>query len=133
MIHTRPMTMEDSDFMLELKNYPETRAYAIVTHEEIKKEDHEKWLAKNFLFFFVIMRGEERIGVVRIFGGEISIWLDRKFWGLGIATSVIKAVAKKGNTAKIVDGNVASFKAFVRSGFVPVAHSMVDKYYLLQL
>ena len=126
------MTMEDADFMLELKNYPETRRFSISTPHEIKRADHIYWLEKNIQYFQVVDGATERIGCVRLFAKEISIWIDRKYWGLGVATEVIKKVSEPGTYAKIVDGNVASFRAFVKSGFVPVAHSAVDKYYILQ-
>lgn len=136
----RPMTMDDADFMLTLKNYPETRHFAIQSHDEIKKEDHYRWLKPRLIFFQVVCKEAdgEPIGCVRVFGGEISIWIDRKYWGLGVATAVIKEVAdnsqydKGGLTAKVVDGNVASLRAFIKAGFLPVTHSAIDKYYLLQ-
>lgn len=128
----RPMNMDDADFMLSLKNDQQTRQFAIASHDEIKREDHIQWLEKNMLFFQVIDGPLEKIGAVRVFGNEISIWVDSKFRGLGVATAIIKEVAKHGYTAKIVDGNVSSLRAFLKAGFMPVAHSAVDKYYLLQ-
>jgi hypothetical protein len=44
----RPMTIADADKMLTWKNYPETRQFAIASHEEIKREDHLQWLEKIF-------------------------------------------------------------------------------------
>lgn len=123
------MTMEDADFMLELKNYPETREFAIVSHDEIKKEDHYKWLEKNIIWFKIIENQEQPIGAIRIFGAEISIWIDRKFWGLGLAEKAIRMVMEPGMYAKIVNGNVASFKTFMRAGFLPVGYK--DGHYIL--
>ena len=131
-MNLRPMTMADSDKMLEWKNYPETRKFAIYTHDEIKKEDHEEWLKNYFIWFQVIENNKEPIGAVRIIGNELSIWIDRKFWGLGIATRVIKRVSQTGMYARIVNGNAASLRAFVKSGFIPVAHSAVDNCYILE-
>lgn len=130
----RPMTMDDADFMLELKNYPETRRFAIQTTDEIKLIDHLKYIEKNIMFFRTIDGPNDRIGVVRVFANEISIWINRKYWGLGIATQIIKAVTKdkEGMFAKIVNGNIASFRAFAKAGFIPVGYSHVDKYYILQ-
>lgn len=129
----RPMSMEDADFMLALKNDPTTRQFAILSHEEIKKEDHYRWLEKNLMFFQVIAGPMEKVGAVRVFGKEISIWVDSKFRGLGVATNIIKQVSfDKGYTAKIVDGNVSSLRAFLKAGFMPVAHSAIEKYYFLQ-
>jgi len=127
--------MEDADFMLMLKNYPETRQFAIQSHEEIKREDHIAWLEKNKQFFHVIESLNidfvvKRFGAFRIQDNEISIWIDRQYWGNQVATRVISQVSEKGMIAKIVNGNVGSFKAFVRAGFVPVNYK--DNYYILR-
>jgi len=132
-MNLRPMTMDDADKMLEWKNYPETRKFAIQSHDEIKKEAHYKWLKANLIWFQIIEdQHSNPIGAVRIFGGEISIWIDRNYWGLGVAERVINTVAKKDYYAKIVNGNTASFRAFVKAGFKPVGYSAVDNYYILQ-
>lgn len=145
----RPMTMDDSDFMLELKNYTETRKFAIVTQDIITWSSHYHWLEKHVQEFQVIEEvGGRRIGAVRIQRipqedkteegkyvklqpdkTEISIWIDRQFWGLGYATEVIKKLRKDNMTAKIVDGNVASIRAFIKAGFLP-AHFIDNKYYI---
>lgn|SRR3990167_3766689 len=123
----RPMTMKDSDKMLEWKNYPETRQFAIVSHNEINREDHVRWLEKNIQYFRVI---DGLIGAVRIQDNEISLWIDRSFWGQGLATQVIKLVSKPGMVAKIVAGNIGSLKAFIRAGYEPVSYQ--NGYYIFQ-
>ena len=115
----RPMTMEDADKMLEWKNYPETRKFAIASRDKIKLKDHLKWLKNNVQFFQVI---DDIKGAVRIQNNEVSIWIDRAFWGQGIATEVIKLVSKLGMTAKIVEGHVGSMRAFIKAGFVPIEY-----------
>lgn len=125
------MTMDDADIMLEWKNYPETRKFAIKSHEPIEKEAHYDWLSKNLIWFRIIENQNEPIGAIRIFGSEISIWIDRRYWGFGIATKAIQAIATDGMYAKIVNGNVASFRAFIKAGFVPVNYSD-DGYYILK-
>jgi RimJ/RimL family protein N-acetyltransferase len=126
----RPMVMSDLDKMLELKNYPETRQFAIATHEEIKPQDHYKWMEDNIQYFQAIMDGEKMAGALRIKDYEISIWVDREFWNKGIATYILQFVSKRGMTAKIVNGNVGSFRAFVRAGFEPISYQ--DNYYTLK-
>jgi len=123
----RPMTIADADFMLELKNYPETRRFAIATHDEISKDSHYKWLEKNIQYFCVI--GDLQ-GAIRIQDNEISIWVDRKYWGKGIASWVLESISEVGMIAKIVNGNVGSFKAFIRAGFEPIDYK--NNYYILQ-
>jgi RimJ/RimL family protein N-acetyltransferase len=121
-MNLRPLTMADADKMLEWKNYPETRNFAIATHEEIKKEDHYKWLEENLQYFQAIIDGEKIIGAIRIENEVISIWVDRQFWNKGIATYVLQHVSKRGDVAYIVPENVASMRAFYRAGFLPVSY-----------
>lgn len=124
------MEMSDADFMLELKNDSETRKYAIISHEEIKIENHYKYLEKNIQFFRVIEIAEKKYGVIRIQNMEISIWIDKKFRGMGVAAAVLKHISKPRMKAKIVEGNISSMKAFVRSGFEPIEY--INGYYIFQ-
>jgi len=126
------MTMADSDKMLEWKNYSETRQFAIQSHDEIKREDHLKWLEKNLQYFQVIeaFNGKEMVGAIRIQDGEVSIWVDREFRKCKVATGILITGTNYGMTAKIVDGNVGSMRAFIRAGFLPIDH--VDNYYTLK-
>lgn len=111
------MTMADAKFMLKLKNYPETRRFAIVSDKKIKLKDHLVWLKKNLQYFYII---NEDMGVVRVQDKEVSIWIDRKYWGQGLATEAVKLVSGKGYTAKIVEGNLTSKKVFINAGFEPI-------------
>lgn len=123
----RPMTMQDADKMLEWKNYPETRQFAIHSHFIIKRENHIKWLSKNLQYFKVI---NDRQGAIRVQNKEVSIWVDRAFRENGLATEAVKKVSKHGMTAKIVDGNVSSMRCFIKCGYIPVSHEY--NYYILQ-
>ena len=127
----RPMTMADADKMLEWKNYEETRKFSISTPHEISAKDHFEWLQKNLEYFSIIMSDRFRVGAVRRQNGEISIWIDRDFRGFGYATDAIKMVSKIGNIARIVDGNVPSFRAFLRAGFFPIKYE--KNFYILKL
>lgn len=125
----RPMVMSDADKMLELKNYPETRLFSITTKAEIQKEAHYRWLENNLQYFQVIELTDKTVGAIRIHNTEISIWIEKRYWGMGVATEIIKRVAQPGMMAKVVNGNVGSFKAFVRAGFVPASY--LENYYVL--
>jgi RimJ/RimL family protein N-acetyltransferase len=129
------MVMLDSDFMLELKNLPETRQYAILSDKEIKKEDHEKWLEKNIQYFQIIEgiddEGEYRLGVIRIQNQEVSIWIARAHRGKQIAQRVVQRVSDIGMNAKIVIGNIPSLRTFIGAGYRPT--ELVDnKYYIFR-
>lgn len=114
------MTMTDADKMLEWKNDPETRKFAIATQDEIKKEEHYKWLADNLAYFQVIQGSNNTIGAVRIKDNEVSIWIDRTFRGQGIAAYILEQISEPGMIAKIVEGNISSMKAFIKAGFKPI-------------
>ena len=129
-MNLRPLTMADADFLLELKNYSETRKFAIASHDEIKKEDHYKWLENNIQYFQVIENYGVSLGVIRIKNNEISIWINKKIWGKRVASDILKEISERGMTAKIVNGNIGSFKAFVRAGFKPIDYK--ENYYILK-
>ena len=119
----RPITMEDADQMLEWKNYPETRQFAIASHDEITKEAHYAWLKDHLDGFFIIENDDGvRCGAVRIHNNEVSFWVDRSMWGKGIATWVLIHVTYPGLFGKIVDGNLASMRCFIRAGYEPVSY-----------
>ena len=137
------MEMADADFMLQLKNDPETRRFSIVSQEEIKKEDHYKWLEENLQYFQIIQSDNavtqdgkgnfvcySPIGAVRIQNNEVSIWIDRMFRGNGMASYVLEMVSEVGMTAKIVEGNLASMNCFINAGFKPIKKN--NNYYIFQ-
>lgn len=127
----RPMTMFDAELMLGWKNDEETRKYAIATSEEIKPAAHYAWLEHNVQFFQTIedMR-KVPVGAIRVQNGEISIWVDRAVRGNGIARDTIRKVSHTGQTAKIVEGNIPSMRAFIFSGFAPTVK--LDNYYIFK-
>lgn len=125
----RPMTLADSDFMLTLKNDHETRKFAIVSHDEIKKEDHVKWLEKNLQYFRIIGDADKedvRLGAIRVQDLEVSIWIAKAFRNQGVAKKTLKLICGEGMWCKIVDSNLASMRAFIFAGFRPVEH--IDLY-----
>lgn len=126
----RKATTEDSDFLLELKNDPVMRKFAVVTHKKIKKADHEKWLAKNLHTFSIVMVDGERMGMFRVTDDkEVSINLAPAARGKGLGAKVLKR-CPKGVWAKIVNGNVPSMRLFLNHGFKIVDYK--ENYYVLE-
>lgn len=124
----RPATMEDSDFLLELKNDPVMRKFAVVTHEPIKKADHVRWLSKHLGEIKII---GDNFGMFRVSDeGEVSINISPNYRGVGLGTEVLKKHCPKGVWAKIVNGNVASMNLFLRNGFVITGYE--KGYYVLE-
>jgi RimJ/RimL family protein N-acetyltransferase len=116
----RPVTMADADFLLELKNDPEVRRWAIISHDEIKKENHLFWLRKKLLEdvrFFILVEGQDKLGDLRVEADrEISVRIVEKFRGKGYASKALNSIA--GSVyAKIVEGNIASMNLFTHNGF----------------
>lgn len=121
------MVMSDCDKMYEWKNYSETREFSIRSKKEIPYAEHIKWLEQNMQYFQVIGNMQ---GAIRIQNNEISIWIDRNHRGLGIASWVLEEVSEEGMTAKIVDGNISSMRAFINAGFKPVSYQ--NGYYIFK-
>lgn len=129
-VKLRLATFDDADFLLELKNDPVMRKFAVVTHNKIKKSDHLKWLESNIGSIFIVTQRGWKIGMFRIANGEVSINIHPTARGQGIGSKVLKRFCPKGVWAKIVDGNVASMKLFLNNGFKIVDHK--DNYYILE-
>lgn len=123
MTKLRPMTMDDAEFMLKLKNYHETRKFAIKSKNKIRLEDHLKWLSKNLKYFQIIEYSNKRAGAIRVENKEVSVWLDRAMRRKGIATQAVDSVSKNGYFAKIVTGNIPSMRVFIACGYSPVSFS----------
>lgn len=132
-IRLRKATLEDAEILLNWKNDPETRKWAIVTHDKIKMENHIKWLEKHYKEIAIITDGEKDYGNIRINKEEIAIVIDKKYRGYGLAKKVLSKIETK-RIAKIVDGNIASMRLFISAGFKPVAHKYKNGigYYVLQ-
>jgi len=123
--------------LLGWKNDPETRNNAIVTSAEIRLDDHMRWLTSTLgnpgINLQVILMDGEPVGDVRIdYETEISIRLDPKHRGKGLATQVI-AMMIGAYEAKILPHNIASLRAFIKNGYLPVRFvEGVTSYYIFK-
>lgn len=125
--------MADAENLLKWKNDPTMRKYSIVTHEKIKMADHLKWLKKNLKGIYII---GDNFGDVRVSGKEVAIKLAPEHRGKGYALEALRAMDRryKGLTAKIVDGNIASFRLFIKAKYMPIEHKVTNGvgYYILK-
>lgn len=128
----RAVTMEDAELLLSWKNEEDTRKNSIATDAVIQMEDHLKWLSERVLReeFYIILLDDQAVGDVRLEGDEISIRMDKKYRGMGLATQVI-AQFPYANTAKIRTHNVASMRVFLANGFRPAEHVGGEAPYLI--
>ena len=136
-ITLRTPTMEDATFLLELKNDYDTRNNSIVTTDEIKLENHLKWLENRLKSpgMNLILVDGQPVGDLRFDYGEeteLSIRIHPSQRGKGIATQAI-ALAGDNLIAHIIEGNVASMRAFIENGFKPIDYIKGEKvnYYKL--
>jgi len=123
----RKATMSDADNLLKWKNQADTRKYAIKTHKKISKKDHLKWLEKNLLGNWII---HSDFGTVRLVDNEIAIRVATVAQGKGVGREAINHFKKRGMTAKIVVGNIASLRLFINCGFKPIKYE--KGYYIFQ-
>lgn len=130
MITFRKATMDDAADLLKWKNEFDTRMNSIVTTDEIKGGPHLIWLANTLadrsVEFLIIELGGEAIGDLRLNHSEreieVSIRMDKKFRGQGLATQVIGLITEPGKkplAAKIVAQNLASMRVFISNGYRP--------------
>lgn len=128
-------TKKDCEFLFKLRNDPIVRANSI-NSEKINFEDHKGWFFKNIKNptrkIFVVMLNNTRIGQIRFDeensfkSAEISISISQKNRGRGLGTVILQKGCQLGFsifgynsiTAKIKKCNIASIKAFSRSGFI---------------
>lgn len=131
--YVRAATMADAENLLKWKNDPTMRKYSIVTNKKIAMKDHLKWLAKHLHEIFII--GED-FGDVRVSDGEIAIKIAPEHRGKGYGIQALQAMDRRyrGLIAKIVDGNVASMRLFIKNKYSPIGHKVTNGvgYYILK-
>ena len=124
-LHMTPATLDDSTFLLALRNDPTVRAQSI-SHEAVSADAHQQWLTTALddpaLLIWVVWDGETPIGTLRLTkkGGvwEVSLALIPDFRGRGIGTWIIyQAHAYSPLAAWVRADNPASIKAFLMNGF----------------
>ena len=129
-IKFRPAIIDDAKNVLRWKNDPVTRKFAIATHDKIEWENHLKYFKKHMQDIRIIEVNGEAAGDIRMDDEEVSIRLDKKFRGQGIGYAALKEIIEPNMIAKIVDGNIASFRLFIKLGFKPVFYK--KGYYILE-
>lgn len=128
-IKLRQATIDDAKDLFRWKNDPITRKFSILTKEKIKWEDHLKYLSGNIGNFQIIIDGENSLGAIRI-TDEIAVWVDQRYRGQRVAYRALLQVIKPGMIAKIVNGNISSFRLFISLGFKPITYN--EGYYILR-
>lgn len=126
MITLRQVNINDAKNLLKWKNEQDTRNNSIVSTQPITLVNHMEWLKKtladpNISFYIIDINGEPA-GDVRLNYSdnetEISIRMDKKYRGMGLATQVI-GMFHGHLIAKIVAHNIPSMRVFIANGYRP--------------
>jgi RimJ/RimL family protein N-acetyltransferase len=126
-IFLRQVTVEDWNYVLELRNDSEYRSNFYQQYE-ISQEEHIDYMnkqEKNPTFFnWIVMDENERVGYVRILDEDISIIIDKKHQNHGIGSIVLSLVEEEAKilgikklVGRIMTHNIASQKAFQKNNF----------------
>ena len=129
----RRAILEDSEFLLKLRNDPVVRESSTNTNE-VAPEDHSIWYAKkrndpNTYFFIVLLNGE-RVGQTKVDiqknYGIISIAISKEYRGKGLGSMAISdtciSIFSENQIVEEIFAyikleNTASLKSFMRVGF----------------
>ena len=93
-------------------------------------EKYSKFLPDPTITMRTIKSGNEIVGSVAKFvrdnNAEITYWIDRKFWGQGIATTALKDLLKIEQTrpiyGRVAFDNYGSQKVLEKCGFVKIGN-----------
>ncbi|MFS4429472.1 GNAT family N-acetyltransferase [Chryseobacterium sp. S90] len=132
-IQLRPTTVADLDILFEFQLEPEARHLAAFMSKD--STDKEAYLAKFTRLLAdptinnqTIMAGNEIAGSIAKFimegDAEITYWIDKPFWGKGVATTALKDFLTLETTrpifGRVAFDNLGSQKVLENCGFVKV-------------
>ncbi|PKP61379.1 MAG: hypothetical protein CVT88_00155 [Candidatus Altiarchaeales archaeon HGW-Altiarchaeales-1] len=135
-INLRPADFSDRDILLEWRNNIKVREKSF-NSQIISKEEHEKWfnevLKSEYVILLIGLLGKKRIGQIRFNINEkiakISVNVSPDIIGKGFGPILIikgsKFLFENTNCEEIIaeikSDNIASIKAFSKSGFTEIA------------
>jgi len=135
LLELRNVTKDDCYDVWGWRNNPQVRK-ACFDIKPILYKKHQKWFSDKIIdtnvdFFIVENENKQKIGQVRFEkkgkdSACININLNPDYLGMGLGSKIIKHATEyfmnkyskiKGITAEIIDGNMASQKAFKKAGY----------------
>lgn len=133
----RAVSHDDYDVLFELMRDPESVWMAAFTSDDPNdRPAFEAWMARNasspgVTSNAVTYRGE-LVGTIASFVDdgetEITYWIDRAYWGRGIASQAVslhlEAVAVRPIRAREASDNVRSLRVLEKAGFQAVGTEM---------
>ncbi len=127
-ITLRDVTEDDFDVLFEHQRDPDAAYMAAYTPRDREEFDaHTRGLlARSDVIKQVILCGDEVVGSIGCYlRGErrlIGYWIDREFWGKGIATRALQAMLERVSDrplhAFVAVRNAASVRVLEKCGFV---------------
>tara|TARA_B110000503_G_C7114370_1_gene399641 strand:+ start:1218 stop:1661 length:444 start_codon:yes stop_codon:yes gene_type:complete len=128
-VEIKKATIEDSDFLLSLRNEKSTKKNSFNTNK-INKKNHKSWFKKELdnkeTILLIAYKNFEKIGSVKYIFKDIfayvSISIEKNFRNLGYGSIVLKAAElflKKRTiiVAKVKKGNKKSINIFKKNKF----------------
>jgi RimJ/RimL family protein N-acetyltransferase len=125
----RPATLDDAQFLFELRNEDSNRSMFKDT-SKVEWGNHIAWLLEkiscsDFFIYIALDENENKLGQFRIDPkGEVSVSLAERFKGKGLGWQIIKLGSeefKKSSSkelvAEIKSENKSSLKAFEKAGY----------------
>lgn len=126
-IRLRPIQPADLARMFEMQLDPESNRMA-VTNPRTAEAFHLHWrkvLADPGITAWAILYGDLLVGSISGFPMDgqdhVGYWIDRAYWGMGIASQslrlLLKEVAKRPLVAVAASSNLASLRVLQKCGF----------------
>lgn len=126
---------EDLEIFFQFQLDPEANYLAAFTSQDTHNKStyidkYTKFLTDPSINMQTIKINEEIVGSVAKFvrenDTEITYWIDRKFWGKGIATSALKALLKieldRPIYGRVAFDNYPSQKVLEKTGFIKIGN-----------
>lgn len=113
----RKATMDDCDFIYNLRNEPYVRNASWNT-KTIDYSKHKEWFKNNYKYYYII---GDRKGFVRIKDDEVSIAVVKGEQNTGLGTAALDEIAKMHPNlkAEVKLDNIQSLNFFINAGFKP--------------
>ncbi len=114
------------EFIRNLRNLDGVRQ-GFIEQEHISQDDHEEFMKKNSIFFWICLDNTVPIGYIGIIDDDIRVATHPDYQSLGVGSFMLNEVMKQNPQAqaKVKIENEASLGLFEKNGFV-------KKYYLLE-
>ena len=114
------------EFIRTLRNHPDVKG-GFIQQEEIEKQQHENFMLRYGLFFYICLVDNQPAGYVGVIDNDIRVATHPDFQGKGVGKFMINELMEMNPNAfaKVKIDNEASLNLFKSCGFK-------QKYYILE-